>query len=84
MVYTFHSLQDYPTVIGPSARSCTAYALLIWAWLGKVPPLPLNTVTAALKRSHHVQSVPVTSCPDYRLCAIGLADLRGTQKAKKP
>ena len=33
----------------PSPGSSQAFASLISGWLGKVPPLPLNTVTAAFR-----------------------------------
>ena len=42
-------LQHYAPVSAPSPRCCTPYGSLLWGRLGMVPPLPLNSVTAAFR-----------------------------------
>ena len=43
------SLQHYAPVCAPSPRCCTPCGSLLWGRLGMVPPLPLNSVTAAFR-----------------------------------
>ena len=42
-------LQHYAPASAPSPRCCTPYGSLLWGRLGMVPPLPLNSVTAAFR-----------------------------------